>query len=1069
MEEVVMFRVDQPSSGRRRRMAVYVRGLLAAMTMVTLCAAPARAQQAVTGSIFGTVTDASGGVLPGVTVTLKSPAIQAPQLVQVTQADGTFRFTPLFNGVYEISYALQGFSTVTRADQQLPAGMQMRLDASMKIGGIESVVQVSGAAPVVDTASTSTSNTLSATTIQNTPVGRGLWELLSMTPGINVSAKPDVGDSEMGNRSDIVTYGVVSNNTIAVEGVNTSLGPSSAVYQLSFSVEEVQIKTTGQSADIQGGGMNFQAVLKSGSNKLKGNYGISYESPKLQSNNMTPEYYAAGLAPNPLVSYYDLGLDLGGPILKDKLWYYAAYARQSRNSKVLGWTDTRLSKTPGPDGKYYTTVVDASPDNLKEVSTKSLKVSYQMTPKNRIMFVAQPTVKYEPQRNGSLGQGNSITRPLLATVQYHDPGFTYKGEMQTAFNNKTLLDVNVGRRGYITHYSANDAGYGVKGFPSITDSTINYALGPSSSTSFANNYQWNAGASLAFFPERGLKFLPGKHEMKVGGQFLRNVGGSTNENNAWPLQGNYDIATGWCLVNAANGNVPQFTTTAATGASAATCGSAQATKPGAMPYIMNRITFRSAYNEKSVTYGDQISAYVTDTWRVDRRVTVNWGVRYDRQHPWVPATTISPMSANDDPTGLFQGGTFAKQDGFALYQNTVPRLGVAWDIDGKGRNVAKASYSLYTGTSVSTQGYSLAGGKTISYNFRDIDGNRDFTPGIGEVAFSQYTPGCLSARPTTCPDVTAEPSTSTIPAQSPKQRGVKAPVEQEISASLEREVAHNLGVRFLFVNKSSFSAQTNTTPGRPYEVWNRQFTRRDPGPDGLLSTADDPLVNGAPRMVTFYDYDPAYRDASFATTSLVNVPRERSGKSYTYELAMTKRMSNRWQATASGWITLVRNPRTLLIQTPNDEIFPNNDYSQWAANITATYLAPKGVLVSMFYQGKECLPSSGGGSSCKGTRTFAFTQVDPDGGPSLPSSATITIPMEPAFQNSGKSNHVINLRASKQLKLSKRTLLSLDVDTFNVFNTSTPTAITYVSGVNWGKVTEKIDARIARIGARFSF
>ena len=88
----------------------------------------------------------------------------------------------------------------------------------------------------------------------------------------------------MGNRSDIVTYGVVSNNTIAVEGVNTSLGPSSAVYQLSFSVEEVQIKTTGQSADIQGGGMNFQAVLKSGSNRLKGNYAYSGESPKLQSD-----------------------------------------------------------------------------------------------------------------------------------------------------------------------------------------------------------------------------------------------------------------------------------------------------------------------------------------------------------------------------------------------------------------------------------------------------------------------------------------------------------------------------------------------------------------------------------------------------------------------------------------------------------------------------------------------------------------------------------------------------------------------------------------------------------------
>ncbi|MGH8265025.1 MAG: hypothetical protein ACRET4_16210, partial [Steroidobacteraceae bacterium] len=530
---------------------------------------------------------------------------------------------------------------------------------------------------------------------------------------------------------------------------------------------------------------------------------------------MTPAYIAAGLSPNPLVSYYDFGADLGGPILKDKLWYYGAFAKQSRNSKVLGWTDTRLSKTPGADGKFYTTVVDPAPDNVKEVATKSLKISYQATPKNRVLFVAQPSVKYEPQRNGSLGQGNSITRPLLATVNYHDPGFTYKGELQTAFNNKTLLDVNIGRGGYQTHYSANDAGFGKQGLPSITDSTINYALGPSSSTSFSNSYQWNVGGSLSFYPEKGFKFIPGRHELKVGGQFLRNVGGSTNENNAWPLQGNYDIATGWCLVDPTNGNVPQFTTTASTGALAATCGSAQATKPAAMPFIMNRITFRSAYAQKSITYGDQISAYVTDTWRANRRVTVNWGVRYDRQHPWVPAQSSDPMSANDDPAGVFKGGSYVKQDGFALYQNFVPRLGVSWDLDGKGRTVAKASYSLYTGTSTSTAGYSLNGSKTIAFNFRDLDGNRDFTPGIGEVNFAQYAPGCLAARPTTCPDVTSEPSTSTLPATSPKQRGVRAPVEQEISASIEREVARNLGVRFLFVNKSSFSAQTNITPGRP--------------------------------------------------------------------------------------------------------------------------------------------------------------------------------------------------------------------------------------------------------------
>src|SRR4030095_8377633 len=139
-----MLGIQQHSSSRRGRMTTSACGLLTVLAMVTVSARPARAQEAVTGSICGTVTDSSGCVLPGVTVTLKSPAIQAPQLVQVTQSDGTFKFTTLFNGVYQITYQLPRFATITRSDLILPAGMQLRLDATMKVGGIEQVIEVSG-------------------------------------------------------------------------------------------------------------------------------------------------------------------------------------------------------------------------------------------------------------------------------------------------------------------------------------------------------------------------------------------------------------------------------------------------------------------------------------------------------------------------------------------------------------------------------------------------------------------------------------------------------------------------------------------------------------------------------------------------------------------------------------------------------------------------------------------------------------------------------------------------------------------------------------------------------------
>ena len=229
-------------------------------------------------------------------------------------------------------------------------------------------------------------------------------------------------------------------------------------------------------------------------------------------------------------------------------------------------------------------------------------------------------------------------------------------------------------------------------------------------------------------------------------------------------------------------------------------------------------------------------------------MTVNWGVRYDRQHPYVPAQGNEPNRSF--PT-LFPGGNFPKVDNIGLFNDVVPRVGLSWDTAGNGRTVVKATYSIYTDRLAN--GYSLDWnvnqGQTATFRFKDLNGNRDYDAGEVDLTVSDPAKGIVGR------DYISSTIISTPP---PVNHDLKMGYTREVTASVERELAHNLAFRGQFVYKALGDVQASYNPSRPYEVWDQKFVRRDPGPDGLVKTADDPLVNGAPRMVTFYDYNPAY-------------------------------------------------------------------------------------------------------------------------------------------------------------------------------------------------------------------
>src|SRR5262249_22747442 len=275
-----------PGHAFTRHIATPLRIVVAA-TCVLLWAAPALPQSVASATLNGTVTDGTGGALPGVTVTLTSPALQVGQVGAVTGVDGTYRLVDLPAGLYTARFELTGFKPFIREDLRLTVGFVARIDAVLQVGGIEEAVTVSGQSPVVDVTSTSASVAFTRETLEAVPRGRDLQNVFAMAPGVTQPI-PDVGGSNMANRVNNSSYGGAPQPKLQVEGMNVTLGAdqSAGVYFMDNTLEDVQIKTSGADAEVSVPGISFVGVLKSGGNDFHGIYAAAFESPKLQSDNL---------------------------------------------------------------------------------------------------------------------------------------------------------------------------------------------------------------------------------------------------------------------------------------------------------------------------------------------------------------------------------------------------------------------------------------------------------------------------------------------------------------------------------------------------------------------------------------------------------------------------------------------------------------------------------------------------------------------------------------------------------------------------------------------------------------
>ncbi len=616
--------------------------VVAALAVCLLASTHAFAQgggASTTGSINGKVADSSGGVLPGVTVSAASPSSMGVQS-SVTDTGGNYRFPALPPGTYTVTYELPGFNTLKRENISISMGFTATVNVELGVASLQETVTVTGDSPVIDTSSTRVQQNFKLEALQEIPNSRDLWSLLAVTPSVTMG-RIDVGGNRAGTQTGYTAYGYSGQNRVLVEGINTTEGTSGAGFYVDYgSFEEVFLGTIGQGAEMPTPGVQSQMLGKSGGNKFQGEFYQDYESNGMISENISknlPSQFASAIAlhSNETSKYRDSNINVGGPIKKDKVWWYFSY----RNQK----TSVGQPNFIGPiTGTFFDT----------KLWNPSGKTTYQINQNNKLIGYYQWGQKEQPNR---LPQASLNYNSLEGTNAQLSGSWIYKGEWNGTINKNMFVEARYGVFGYYFPLIANSDTLAHEKFDNF-----NTLLTGADQKEQTDRQRRQITGSVTYFKDG----WAGSHNFKFGGEIL-------NE-------------TGWYgYTQVASGNIRE--TIASSGApSQVQLYAPTATHVGSLGDGPNG-------NLLSVDKVNTVDWFITDQWSVGR-ATLNLGIRYDHYDVFTPDQT---QLAYTFPTGVSIAASAFPEQHYVKWGSIVPRLGISYDLMGTGKTVLKANYGMY--------------------------------------------------------------------------------------------------------------------------------------------------------------------------------------------------------------------------------------------------------------------------------------------------------------------------------------------------------------------------------------
>jgi Carboxypeptidase regulatory-like domain len=640
------------------------------------------AQGPTSGSINGIITDASGAAVNGVKVTVASPTLVVPQTL-LTSGQGVYRFPSLPPGTYTLSAEAPGFQQIRREGIVLTVGFNATVDVGLAVEGQAQSVAVSAEAPLLDTENTKTQDTFSEEELKDIPTSRDMWSLIGIAPGFSLN-RFDVGGSTAGTQTSYTSYGMGGQQRVQMDGVNmTESNNATSAYTDYSAFEEVQMGTSGNDASMPSPGVQINMIVKSGGNQFHGDFYQDYESSKFQGTNISSAQLLTGAGTGTrITSYHDTNGDFGGPIKKDKLWFFTSFRKQEIGTTITGYPVA----APGT-GPPFNTIL----------SNGTYKLTYQINANNKISQMLNFERKQQPYRNAASNQYQDAV--------YDQDLVEWIGSLEwsSTITSNLFLNVRLGSWGYNWTNTAykNTAGvYGVR----ETDNTSGDVQGAFNPQRFSRRrFQIEPTMSYAANHLLGLS-----HFFTFG--FL-------TEKETYNFE-QYSYPGGYALTFASPSGAPDFTSP-------------------------SQVTL---YDTPAVTsdFLRHNGAYVQDKIKISKRLTVTAGIRWDYDNNWRPDETIRPdvtwagffFQGAPLPNGYSIAPTYPSltvpgNKSVLKYPHAfAPRFGLAYDLFGNGRTTVKMGWGRYFENPGAVISNAVNPIRTLSYTFKwtDLNGDGKFTP-----------------------------------------------------------------------------------------------------------------------------------------------------------------------------------------------------------------------------------------------------------------------------------------------------------------------------------------------------